>query len=186
MSRHLHGDEKTAKRDQLIRQMLELDGYKILVIQSRDLNDPQVVRLHLRNIAKAISRNDLAEMIEEAGVILTPSVPDEEQPVVEAHDAPTISEGNELLEYADERCRAFLKKWVAEDRPRPVVGFGLEDEERIVIAEAELAWADQKIAALFNDQDGKEDFEAAGWTVFDAARLEESMSELVRMMGDAQ
>src|SRR5690606_1650654 len=32
MSRHLHGDAKTAQRDQLIRQMLELDGYKILVI----------------------------------------------------------------------------------------------------------------------------------------------------------
>jgi hypothetical protein len=34
MSRHLHGDEKTAQRDQLIRQMLELDGYKILVVQA--------------------------------------------------------------------------------------------------------------------------------------------------------
>jgi very-short-patch-repair endonuclease len=64
MSRHLHGDEKTAQRDQLIRQMLELDGYKILVVQARDLNDPQAVRTHLRNIARAIRRSDLVQMIE--------------------------------------------------------------------------------------------------------------------------
>jgi hypothetical protein len=44
--------------------MLELDGYKVLVVQSRDLNDPQAVRMHLRNIAKAIRRSDLAAMFE--------------------------------------------------------------------------------------------------------------------------
>src|SRR4029077_2863395 len=59
MSRGLHGDPKTAQRDQLIRQMLELDGYKVIVVQSRDLNDPQAVRQHLRNIGQAIGRTDL-------------------------------------------------------------------------------------------------------------------------------
>ncbi|TVS13641.1 MAG: DUF1998 domain-containing protein, partial [Planctomycetaceae bacterium] len=184
MSRYLHGDEKTAQRDQLIRQMLELDGYKVLVVQSRDLNDPQAVRMHLRNIAKAIRRNDLAQMIEETGVIITPAVTAEEQPAVEKHPTPTGSDGNELLEYADGRCRAFLKQWIAEQRPRPIVGFGLEDEDGIVIAEAELAWPDHKVVALFVDQDGREAFEAANWRVFDAARLEESMPELLKTMGD--
>ena len=56
MSRNLHGDPKTAQRDQLIRQMLELDGYKVIVVQSRDLDDPQAVRQHLRNIAQAMGR----------------------------------------------------------------------------------------------------------------------------------
>ena len=59
MSRALHGDPKTAQRDQLIRGMLELDGYTVIVVQSRDLNDPQAVRQHLRNIAQAIGRTDL-------------------------------------------------------------------------------------------------------------------------------
>jgi len=59
MSRALHGDPKTAMRDQLIRGMLELDGYKVIVVQSRDLNDPQAVRQHLRNIAQAMGREDL-------------------------------------------------------------------------------------------------------------------------------
>jgi hypothetical protein len=61
MSRSLHGDPKTAQRHQLIRGMLELDGYKVIVVQSRDLNEPQAVRQHLRNIAEAMGRADLVE-----------------------------------------------------------------------------------------------------------------------------
>src|SRR5690348_969823 len=61
MSRGLHGDPKTAQRGQLIRGMLELDGYKVIVVQSRDLNDPQSVRQHLRNIAEAMRRSDLVQ-----------------------------------------------------------------------------------------------------------------------------
>ena len=59
MSRGLHGDPKTAQRDQLIRGMLELDGYTVIVVQSRDLDDAQAVRQHLKNIAQAMGRSDL-------------------------------------------------------------------------------------------------------------------------------
>jgi hypothetical protein len=59
MSRGLHGDPKTAQRDQLIRSMLELDGYTVVVVQSRDLDDPQAVRQHLKSIAQAMGRGDL-------------------------------------------------------------------------------------------------------------------------------
>lgn len=58
MSRGLHGDPKTAQRDQLIRGMLELDGYKVIVVQTRDLNDAQAVRQHLKNITEAMERNN--------------------------------------------------------------------------------------------------------------------------------
>jgi hypothetical protein len=61
MSRGLHGDPNIARKDQIIRQSLELDGYTVIVIQKRDLDDPQAVRLHLRNIAKAMGRDDLAK-----------------------------------------------------------------------------------------------------------------------------
>jgi hypothetical protein len=40
--------------------MLELDGYKVIVVQPRHLNDTQAVRQHLRNIAEAMGRADLA------------------------------------------------------------------------------------------------------------------------------
>ena len=59
MSRSLHGDPNTARKDQIIRQAIELDGYKVIVVQSRDLDDPQAVRQHLRSIAHAMGRNDL-------------------------------------------------------------------------------------------------------------------------------
>lgn len=52
-------DPRTAQMDQLIRQMLELDGYTVIVIQSRELDDPQALRQHLRNIAQAVGRHDL-------------------------------------------------------------------------------------------------------------------------------
>jgi len=61
MSRSLHGDPTTARRDQIIRQALELDGYQVIVVQSRDLNDAQAVRHHLRSIAQAIGQSDLVQ-----------------------------------------------------------------------------------------------------------------------------
>ncbi|MFI5455943.1 MAG: hypothetical protein ACHRXM_10880 [Isosphaerales bacterium] len=54
ISRSQHVDPKTAQRDQLIRGMLQLDGYTVIVVQSHDLDDPQAVRLHVNNIAHAI------------------------------------------------------------------------------------------------------------------------------------
>jgi hypothetical protein len=61
MSRGLHGDPNTAKKDNIIRQAIEVDGYKVIVVQSRDLNDPEAVRQHLQNIAQAIGRDDLID-----------------------------------------------------------------------------------------------------------------------------
>jgi len=60
MSRGLHGDPNVARKDQIIRQSLEIDGYTVIVVQKRDLDDPQALRLHLRNIAQAMGRDDLA------------------------------------------------------------------------------------------------------------------------------
>jgi hypothetical protein len=61
MSRSLHGDPNIARKDQIIRQALEVDGFNVIVVQKRDLDDPQAVRLHLRNIAQAMGRTDLAD-----------------------------------------------------------------------------------------------------------------------------
>jgi hypothetical protein len=59
MSRGLHGDPNVARKDQIIRQAVELDGYTVIVVQRRDLDDPQAVRQHLKNIAQAMGRGDL-------------------------------------------------------------------------------------------------------------------------------
>jgi hypothetical protein len=157
MSRALHGDLKTAQRDQLIRGMLELDGYKVIVVQSRDLNDPQAVRQHLRNIAQAIGRTDLLIFKDET----TP--PDSSAP--EKTYQP--SELEELLEYCDERCRDVVRSCSEEGKPLPVVGYELQDEQGRVCAEAELAWPSEKVAVLLPEQaEAAEDFAAQGWKVF--------------------
>jgi len=57
MSRHLHGDPNQARKDNLIRQALEVDGYKVLVIQSRDLDDPEIMRLHLGRIGGGLKKD---------------------------------------------------------------------------------------------------------------------------------
>jgi ATP-dependent helicase YprA (DUF1998 family) len=61
MSRGLHGDPNIARKDQIIRQAVELDGYTVIVVQKRDLDDPQAVRQHLRNIAFTMGRADLMQ-----------------------------------------------------------------------------------------------------------------------------
>jgi hypothetical protein len=56
MSRNLHGDPNQARKDQLIRQALELDGYTVIVIQKRYLDNPQATRLHLKTSAERWGR----------------------------------------------------------------------------------------------------------------------------------
>ena len=71
MSKALHGDPTTNQMDQYIRGMLEVLGYKVIVVQSQDLDDPQAVRQHLKSIAQALGRSDLAEAIQSGAA--TPS-----------------------------------------------------------------------------------------------------------------
>ncbi|MBU0507444.1 DEAD/DEAH box helicase [bacterium] len=55
MSRSLHGDPQQQARDAIIRQALELDGYRVIVIQRKDLNDPEMMRSHMAYLTAAIS-----------------------------------------------------------------------------------------------------------------------------------
>jgi hypothetical protein len=38
----------------------------VIVVQSRDLGDPEAIRLRLKNIAQAMGRSDLAESVASA------------------------------------------------------------------------------------------------------------------------
>ena len=61
MSQGLARRSEYGEEGHIIRQAIEVDGYKVIVVQSRDLNDPQAVRQHLRNIAQAMGRDDLID-----------------------------------------------------------------------------------------------------------------------------
>lgn len=56
MSRSLHGDPQQQIKDQALRGLMEAFGYKVIVVQSRDLTDPEIMRQHILTISKAIDR----------------------------------------------------------------------------------------------------------------------------------
>lgn len=155
MSRSLHGDPKTAQRDLLIRQSLELDGYRVIVVQSRDLNDPQAVRQHVKNIAEAIGRPELGDF---------------DQVLVQAHQAPNEGQMglSELLSLCDKRCRGLLEAIAKAEKDLPIVGYELRDESgRVTPHQAELAWESVGIAVVLPEvPQTVEAFRAEGWAVF--------------------
>ncbi|QEA13948.1 DEAD/DEAH box helicase [Comamonas flocculans] len=71
------------------------------------------------------------------------------------------------LELASPDVQAWLLALAHAGAPLPEVGFELIDERGRVLAQAELAWASQRIAVLLTDyQDDAPRFEAQGWTVY--------------------
>src|SRR5262249_45801357 len=133
------------------------DGYTVIVVQSRDLNDPQAVRQHLRNVAQAIGRTDLPVLNDDAAVA----------PAGATGEAPSTSELEELVRYCDERCRDVLRACADQGGPLPEVGYALQDEQGRVCAEAELAWPLKQFALLLPEQaEAEAEFVGQGWTVF--------------------
>jgi hypothetical protein len=157
MSRGLHGDPQTARRDQLIRQTLELDDYRVIVVQSRDLNDPQAVRQHLKNIAEAIGRGDLPVFPEAAPA-----------PTLQLQGDSRAAELEELLSLCDGRCQELLRGCGDGKRPLPVVGYELRDDTgRVTPHQAELAWESAGIAGVLPEAlEAVTAFREQGWTVF--------------------
>jgi DEAD/DEAH box helicase domain-containing protein len=111
------------------------------------------------------------EMIEEAEFI--GSMEAAEAPVVDKVEAEGTEDLDEVIEYADLSCHAFLKAWSKEGKALPTIGFELADSQGCVCAEAEMAWSDQKVAVLVEGQENFDPvFVGQGWKVFHADQLE--------------
>ena len=96
-------------------------------------------------------------------------------------DAPR-EEWKEALALVAPELRPAMEHWSGLDLPAPEVGFELTGPEGRVIAEAELAWSDLKVAVLLAEQRvWAALFEEAGWTVFDgtAENLTESVAAIL-------
>jgi hypothetical protein len=161
MSRSLHGDPKQAQKDQMIRQALEMDDYRVIVVQSRDLDDPQAVRQHLKNIAEAIGRADLPVFHD------TPTAP----PAEPGGGADALQE---LLTLCDGRCQRLLRACGDGKKPLPVVGYELRDDTgRVTPHQAELAWESAGIAVVLPEAPGAvAAFREQGWAVFVAGEAD--------------
>jgi len=142
---------------------LEADDYKVVVVQSRDLADPEAVRQHLKNIAEAIGRADLPVF---SGPAPAADIP-----------PPDGSELDELLDLCDERCRGLLQACGKGDKPLPVVGYELRDDTgRVTPHQAELAWESAGVAVVLPENpDAAAAFRDQGWTVFSAGNAEQQI-----------
>ena len=91
-------------------------------------------------------------------------------------------EWKEALALVAPELRPAMKHWSGLDLPAPEVGFELTGPEGRVLAEAELAWPDWKVAVLLAEQRvWAASFEEAGWTVLDSAaeNLTESVAAIL-------
>jgi len=82
----------------------------------------------------------------------------------------------------DKECRRILEIYVEKGIRQPdCIGFELTNDQGEVIAEAEVAWVQEMVALLRDDQQvSREVFEAAGWKAYVAyswivAELEEAL-----------
>jgi SOS-response transcriptional repressor LexA len=65
LSKGIHGNEKQAQRDTMIRSVLEGDGWQVLVIARSELADQQAMLLHFKRLAHALKQKDRAKVLAE-------------------------------------------------------------------------------------------------------------------------
>jgi hypothetical protein len=123
-----------------------------------------------KDFAEAMPKQEITAVTDEAA-----------SPVAPVKSA--LSEIDELVDYSDERCKAFVRAWAGKNLPLPVVGFELQDDGR-VCAQAELAWPAKKVAAVLPEGvDARPAFEKQGWTILDATELTGKEPQLRELLG---
>jgi ATP-dependent helicase YprA (DUF1998 family) len=65
LSRGIHGNEERQKIDHLIRTVLRSEGYFVEEISSSALDDPKMLRYHLRSLANALDDRKLRSKVDE-------------------------------------------------------------------------------------------------------------------------
>ena len=71
----------------------------------------------------------------------------------------------EAIDLAGSEMRELLECLARLDLPPPVVGYELQNNRGLIVGEAEIAWAESKVAVLTGDQEPTV-FELAGWQVW--------------------
>ena len=79
LSRGIHGSEARARADQIIRDQLEDRDWTVVSIAASHLDDPTLLRLDFRRVARALGRRDVAERLQESDEWLRPDGADAEE-----------------------------------------------------------------------------------------------------------
>jgi DEAD/DEAH box helicase domain-containing protein len=86
---------------------------------------------------------------------------------------------NEALRFADPSCASLLQACQTANLPAPTVGFELLSPTGVVVAQAELAWPEQRVAVLLPGEDeSRALFADAGWQVFEAHQSDDVRAAL--------
>ncbi len=101
-----------------------------------------------------------------------------EEPIAST-ERPSTQERDSLHLVPDERLRETVGKLVEGGIPVPEVGFELVDEQGAVLAEAELAWPDRKVAVL--EGTAGDAFALQGWRAF---TLDDVIRDPSRLVAD--
>lgn len=100
-----------------------------------------------------------------------------------------VSDGawGEAFELTDPGFRELLSALRDTGVPAPEIGYELASEAGGVIAMAELAWPDSKMACFLEDQEAdRQEFEGAGWTVGGSETAPETVQDAVSGQGNTQ
>ena len=105
--------------------------------------------------------------------------PVEEAPPRPAADA---TDWNVAMELAATELHNAMEQWATKDLPAPEVGYELADSSGKVLAEAELAWPQHKVAVLHGEEGDAAAFEEAGWRVCSAKEGDEFVAGVVEAL----
>jgi DEAD/DEAH box helicase domain-containing protein len=88
-----------------------------------------------------------------------------------------------LLELVAPQLHSLCRKVAQQEKALPEAGFELAGKAGEIIATAELAWPDSRIAVLLEEEaDGAARFEAAGWRVFQADSMTDASDLLLNLL----
>jgi DEAD/DEAH box helicase domain-containing protein len=124
-----------------------------------------LLQFHLN--AEISCHNAVQKEAEPKEVIAAP--PEPEPPKVELPD---------WYEWLDDACRVFLAAMEQGELPLAKCGYELMANGRVIVeTEAELAWPEQKIAVVL-EEDVREEYVAVGWKAFLPEQLDDVKEEL--------
>ncbi len=150
LSAGLHGDPNRARRDAIIRGQLEDRGWTVVVIAASHLDDPELLVLDFKKIARALGRRELARGIDEDRRWL-------DEP--EATARPPDEYAGSVLDLVVGNARPLIEEAIALGVPTPEIGYEVGDGWPV-----EAAWANPKVAIVIDENEERDRWLAAdGW-----------------------
>jgi hypothetical protein len=177
LSKHLHGNPKQAQVDAIIRDQLEDRDWSIIEIPASTLDDPEILKLHFKKIARSMGQKDAAAAVTDDISWYEQAAADLADQAAEApgtFDAEAIAD----LDLLDPALAALVQAAVHAGADAPAVGLEVGSGNWPL----EAVWTEEKVA-LIDGADERRDAELAGkgWVLLDGQAA--TAADLLRELG---